>query len=359
MKYLSILMACMAICITIHAQNKKGIHFGKKTEVPLYYTYTDAANEGFVGRVHKVTTTTDVKYYYDNLTLYAKTFVEFDRNGNYVSYRINDGNKWNITEQDINLNMVHFPRRLLEGRIYNIPNAWSGEVTGDFSITRPLIPFGTPIVCDNSSTKYFYNNGRIDSINVGGKFGYKYKYNKEGGIISRSMNGKPFIKMKRNGMLLINTYLYNNAGAQKDKVDFSFSGNTMSVKEYYKPAIFTFDNEGRVIEITGPLSGSTAEENNHFTRTFRYENGLIVSEIYNTVIYKTFNTERKTYHSYLKYDSRGNVIRFEKNGSIFTYKYAYNQKGDWIRRTCYYVSTGDIEIEQEYFSQQREIVYYE
>ena len=87
-----------------------------------------------------------------------------------------------------------------------------------------------------------------------------------------------------------------------------------------------------------------------FTRSFTYKNGLIVKEVY--------QDSDSTIINELVYDKRGNVVRFVNDNIIFTFKYAYNAKGDWIRRTCYEVLIGDINIEREVFTQHREIIYY-
>ena len=315
----------------------------KNTRVPLYYIYTDAYNEGFVGPVHQVTTKTQrtIKYF----ELDDESYMEFDRNGNYTLYRISSGD-----QPGVKRNEILFPKRLLEGRIYNIPNAWSGHVSSDFSITRPLIPLASPIVCTKGTTKYYYKDGRLDYIDVLGQLKYTYKYNDEGGIVSRSENGKPYIKMDCEGILLKSTYQYDREGKETDKTSFVVSGNTMTIKEKHYPKAnhFSFDNEGRVVHIKGLLGN--AINSKMFTRSFTYQNGLIVKEVYqdpdNTIINE------------LAYDKRGNVVRFVNNNIVFTFKYAYNEKGDWIRRTCYEVLSGDINIEREVFTQHREIIYY-
>lgn len=347
-KQLLMLVLCMMTFVFAYAGNnvtEQTRTTGIKTKIPLYYIYTDACNEGFVGPVYQVTTTTQEKWSYFELD--DETYMEFDRNGNYTLYRISSGDRPSIKE-----NEILFPKRLLEGRIYNIANVWSGRVSGDFSITRPLIPLASPIVCVKGTAQYFYNkDGRLDYIDVLGKLKYTYKYNDEGGLVSRSENEKPYIKIDCRGMLQNCIYQYNRQGEEVDKASFNPSGNVVYITEYHysEPNTLTFDEEGRIISIRGRLGN--AVNSKMFTRSFTYQNGLIVKE--------TYQDPNSTIVNELSYDKRGNVIRFVSNGTTFVFKYAYNAKGDWIRRSCYKVLTGDIDIEKEVFTQHREIVYYQ
>lgn len=341
-----IIMAYIVMCNIGYAQNnslKQTISSSPNTSNTLYYTYTDAENEGFIGHVRQVTTTSDIKCLDFNID--KESTIEFDRNGNYILYRISSNGRPKVKYNDI-----LFPKRLLEGRIYNIPNVWGGYVSGDFSIAQPLIPLASPIVCTNGVTEYFYKNGRLDYIDILGQLKYEYKYNDKGGLISRSENGKPYIRIDCTGLLLNNTYQYDDKGKEIDKASFTVSDNIMTIKEryYYEASSFTFDNAGRIININGRTGSSINAPK--FTRNFTYHNGYIIKEIYqdntNTIINE------------LKYDKKGNVIRFVNNGIIYIFKYAYNGKGDWIRRSCYKILSGDIDIETEVFTQYREIDYY-
>ena len=226
MKQSFLSLVCLIALIFVCAENDvmaQSLCAGIKTEIPLYYTYTDAKNEGFIGPVHQVTTKTQIKYRYFELD--KESYMEFDPNGYYILYRISSGDRPSVKN-----NEILFPKRLLEGRIYNIPNVWSGHVSNDFSITRPLIPLASPVVCTKGTAKYYYKDGRLDYIDVLGQLKFTYKYNDEGSIVSRSENGKPYIKMDCEGILLKNTYQYDREGKEIDKASFTFNGNTMAVK---------------------------------------------------------------------------------------------------------------------------------